>query len=175
MNYIVLAILFLLSGFFMKYSDDLFDENDDLRLASVFGVLCGIASGLAAVSDAGAAYVFIAIAIGNILALKVDGIHHIITLIVFIIVCLIYGIPQVSLVVLLICILAALGDEVGHETISNFTDNGFLNLFFEYRFVMKIVIFLLAISGAFNIIVFIYFILFEIAYTFGEIVFEKFN
>jgi len=175
MNYIILALLFFLSGFFMKISDDFFDENDDLKLASVFGLLCGIASALAAVSDVGAAYVFIAIPIGNIIALKVDGIHHILTLLVFVLICLVCGVPQLSLVVLLICILAALGDEVGHETISKVTDNVFLNLFFEYRFVMKIVIFLLAICGAFDVAVFIYFILFEIAYTIAEIVFEKLN
>ncbi len=159
----------------MKYSDDLYDENGDLKSACVFGILCGIASALAAVSDAGAAYIFIAIIIGNLIALKIDGIHHILTLVVFVIICLISGIPQLNLVVLLICILAALCDEVGHETISAVTDNGFLNLFFEYRFVMKIVIFLLAICGAFNIAVFIYFILFEVSYLISGIVFEKLN
>ena len=67
----------------MKYSDDLFDENHDLKYATVLGVICGLASGVAAIYDAGAAYIFIAIPIGNILALKVDGAHHIVTLIVF--------------------------------------------------------------------------------------------
>ena len=159
----------------MKYSDDLYDVNHNLLFASIFGILCGIASAIATVSDAGAAYVFIAILIGNLIALKVDGIHHIITLIVFICICLMLGIPDLSIVVLLICILAALGDEVGHETISGITDNRFLNLFFEYRFVMKIVIFLLAVSGAFSIFVFVYFILFEISYESAGIVFEKLN
>ena len=41
MSYIILAILFILSGFFMKYSDDLFDVDDNLAFASVFGVFCG--------------------------------------------------------------------------------------------------------------------------------------
>lgn len=159
----------------MKYSDDLFDVNHNVSFASIFGVLCGLASAVAAVSDVGAAYVFIAILIGNLIALKVDGIHHIITMIVFVIVCLICGIPDLSLIVLLICIIAALSDEIGHEAISRFTDNGFINLFFEYRFVMKIVIFLLAIFGAFSVVVFIYFILFEVAYEMAGIVFEKLN
>ena len=80
-----------------------------------------------------------------------------------------------SLTILLICILASLYDEVGHETISKVTDNELINLFFEYRFVMKIVIFLLAIFGAFDIVVFIYFMLFEVAYVTAGIVFEKLN
>ena len=83
------------------------------------------------------------------------------------------GIPDLSLVVLLICVLAALSDEIGHETIHRVTDNIFLNLFFEYRFVMKIVILLLALSGAFSIWVFFLFLLFEMAYLFGGIIFEK--
>ncbi|MDO5815563.1 MAG: hypothetical protein Q4Q18_07980 [Methanobrevibacter sp.] len=175
MNYIILAILFFLSGFFMKYSDDFFDERNDLKYASIFGVLCGLASAVAAVNDIGAAYIFIAILIGNLLVFKIDGLHHVITLAIFVIACLICGIPQLSLVVLLICILAAISDEVGHETISKVTDNGLLNLFFEYRFVMKIVIFLLAVCGAFSFWVFIYFIMFEVAYVMAGIVFEKLN
>ena len=55
MSYIILAILFFLVGFFMKYSDDLFDEKGDVKMASVFGILCGIASGIVTVSDVGAA------------------------------------------------------------------------------------------------------------------------
>lgn len=175
MSYIVLAILFLLSGFFMKYSDDLYDVNQDLKFASVFGILCGITSALATSYNADAAYIFIAILIGNLIALKVDGVHHIITLIIFIIISLALGIPEMNLVVLLICILSALGDEVGHELISNFTDNKFLNLFFEYRFVMKVVICLLAICGVFNILIFVCFLLFEIFYEVAGITFEKFN
>ena len=175
MSYIILGILFLLAGFFMKYSDDFYDENHNILFASIFGILCAIACGVATISNAGAAYIFLAILIGNLIALKVDGIHHAITLIVFVIVCLIGGIPDLNLVVLLICIVAALSDEIGHETISKITDNGFLNLFFEYRFVMKIVIFALAFGGAFSVAVFIYFIMFEIAYLFAGIIFEKLN
>ena len=67
----------------MKFSDDAYDENNDLKLATVFGVLCAIASGVAAIIDSGAAYVFIGILIGNLIALKIDGIHHWITLILF--------------------------------------------------------------------------------------------
>ena len=88
----------------MKYSDDLFDVNHDLKSASVFSILCGIASAIATVSDAGAAYIFFAILIGNLIAFKVDGIHHIITLVLFVIICLICGIPNISIIILIICI-----------------------------------------------------------------------
>ena len=63
MDYLILALLFLLSGFFMKFSDDLFDVNGDIKFASLLCILCGIASGFAAVYDIGAAYIFISIPI----------------------------------------------------------------------------------------------------------------
>ena len=170
-----MALLFILSGFFMKYSDDLYDVNHNLAFASVFGVFCGIASALAAVYSIEAAYIFIAILIGNLIAFKVDGLHHILTLIIFIFILLVGGIPDLNLVVLLICILAAFSDEVGHELISKVTQNKVLNLFFEYRFVMKIVILLLAVCGVFNILIFVCFILFEISYETAGILFESLN
>ena len=175
MSYIILALLFILSGFFMKYSDDLFDENHNLTFASVFGLVCGIASGFASIYNPEAAYIFLAILIGNLIVLKVDGIHHIVALIVFFIILLIGGIPELSLIILLICILAAISDEVGHEMISSLTQNRFMNLFFEYRFVMKIVLLLLALCGALNIWIFVCFILFEISYVCGGLVFNNFN
>ena len=107
----------------MKYSDDFYDVDNNLLFATIFGILCAVASAIAAVNDVGAAYVFISILIGNLIALKIDGIHHFITLVIFSIVCLICGIPDLSLTILLICILASLSDEVGHETISKVTDN----------------------------------------------------
>ena len=174
MNYLILAILFIISGFFMKYSDDLFDVNHNLKLASIFSLVCGLASGLATVGDSGAAYIFIAILVGNLIVLKVDGIHHLISLIVFVVICLIWGIPNIYLPILFVCILAAILDEVGHELLTN-DNNMFIALFFEYRFVMKIVVFLLAIFGAFDILIFIYFILFELSYVVSGLVFEKLN
>ena len=159
----------------MKYSDDLFDDKQDLKFASVFGVLCAIASAGATIYSTEVAYIFIAILLGNLIALKVDGIHHVITLLLFVLLCLVFGIPELSYVILLICILAALGDEVGHELISKVTDNKFLNLFFEYRFVMKVVILLLAIGDIFSIWIFLCFLSFEIAYEFAGIIFERFN
>lgn len=175
MNYIILAILFIISGFFMKYSDDLYDVNHNLTFSTLLGIICAIASVAAAIYNIDAAYIFISILIGNLIVLKVDGIHHIITLIVFLVVLLVAGIPDLSLVILLICILGSIGDEIGHELIPTRTENRFLNLFFEYRFVMKIVVFLLAVCGVFDIWIFVCFILFEISYVGAGIVFESFN
>ena len=81
MSYVILAVLFFLSGFFMKLSDDACDIGEDKSLAIALGILCAITSAFATVSSASAACIFIGILIGNLLALKVDGIHHILSLI----------------------------------------------------------------------------------------------
>ena len=175
MNYIVLGILFIISGFFMKYSDDLNDENHELTFSTLLGIICAIASALASIYSSEAAYLFISILIRNLIVLTVDGLHHIITLIVFLAILLIAGIPNLGLVILLICILGMISDEIGHELIPKKTDDRFLNLFFEYRFVMKVVVLLLALCGVFDIWIFVCFILFEISYVGAGIVFEKFN
>ena len=173
MESIILGILFLLSGFFMKLSDDFYDENLNLFLAIVLGIFCALTSAIATVFNEGAAYIFIGILIGNLFVLKVDGIHHILTGFIFILICLICGIPNLNLIVLLILILAAVSDEVGHDLIANYTENTFLILFFEYRFVMKILVFLLALFGAFSFEIFIFFILFELAYLVAGLVLKK--
>ncbi len=80
-----------------------------------------------------------------------------------------------SLVIMLICILGIICDEIGHELIPNMTDNRFLNFFFEYRFVMKIMVLLLAVCGVFDIWIFVCFIFFEIFYVVAGIVFERYN
>ena len=159
----------------MKYSDDLFDVNHDQTFSTLLGIICAIASVAATLYNTDAAYIFISILIGNLIVLKVDGIHHIVTLIVFTAILLITGIPDLSLVILLICILGSISDEIGHELIPTMTENRFLNLFFEYRFVMKIVVFLLAVCGVFDIWIFVCFIFFELSYEGAGIVFEIYN
>lgn len=125
MNYIILAILFILSGFFMKYSDDLYNVNHNRTLSTFLGIICAIASVAATLYNTDAAYIFISILIGNIIVLKVDGIHHIVTLVVFTVVLLFAGIPDLSLVILLICILGIISDEIGHELLPTKTENMF--------------------------------------------------
>lgn len=152
----------------MKFSDDFYDVYGNLKIATVFGVLCAVCSAFASVFDVGAAYIFISILIGNILALKVDGIHHFVTLVLFVLVLLIFGCPLLDISILIIGICAALFDEIGHELIPNLTNNSFLLFFFEYRFVMKVVILLMAISGVFSFWTFILFIIFELSYVMAD-------
>lgn len=173
MNYIVLACLFALSGFFMKFSDDAYDISGKKQYSSILGIFCAVASAVATIISTEAACIFIGILIGNLLAFKVDGIHHIVTLVVFAILVLIFGIGQINLVILLICIFAALLDEVGHELIAIKIDNKFIIMFFKYRFTMKVIILILAVIGLFNIWIFICFLLFEIFYEIAGYYYNK--
>ena len=171
----LLPLSYFLSGLFMKISDDEYDVKGNKLYSLIFGLVCAVFAAYATVTNADAAYIFIAILIGNFIALKVDGLHHIITLIFFVIICFIFGIPDISIWILIICILAAFFDEIGHDKIGNFVENKYVNLFFEYRCVMKVVILLLAIFGVFDLWTFIFFILFECGYELAGLIFSKLN
>ena len=72
----------------MKCSDDEFDEKNNRNLAIFLGIICGIFAAYATVTSMDAAYIFIGILVGNLLAMKVDGVHHIATLLTFLIIVL---------------------------------------------------------------------------------------
>lgn len=156
----------------MKFSDDAYDVSQNRVNSLIFGILCAVSAAAATVYSTGAAYIFIAILIGNLIAFKVDGIHHIVTLLIFIFICCICGIPQLSLVILLFCVFSALFDEVGHETINQLTDNKYLSYFFDYRCAMKVVVFILAVCGVFSWYTFLFFLIFEITYEIAGVIYE---
>lgn len=174
MEFIFIPILYALSGFFMKLSDDIYDDKHNKILASVVGVLCGLVTGIVSGSNLDAAYIFLGILIGNLIAFKVDGIHHIITLIVFLLVFYVFSIPSLNLILLAVIIVSALVDEIGNDNEKIYTYSRFLMYFFDYRFTMKVVIFILALSGFLNIWSFLFFICFEVSYEFARILFEKY-
>ena len=174
---IVLALSYFLSGFSMKLSDDYYDEKSNKRNAIFLGIVCGLFTALACSIDLDAACIFIAILIGNILALKVDGIHHIATMASFIIAFILLGFPNftfLSIITIIICIIGAIIDELGNDNEKIYQKSKFLEYFFDYRFALKIVILLLVLIGLLNIWSFIYFLCFEIAYEIARVLFEKY-
>ena len=179
-----LALSYFLSGFFMKLSDDEYDEKSNKTMAIVLGIICGLFTALACSIDLDAACIFIAILIGNILALKVDGIHHIatmasflITMASFLIAFIIFGLPSftfLSIITIIICMIGAIIDEIGNDNEKIYEKSKFLEYFFDYRFALKVVILLLVLIGLLNIWSFIYFLCFEIAYEIASVLFEKY-
>ena len=121
--------------------------------------------------------IFIAILIGNIFALKVDGIHHIATMASFIIAFILLGLPNftlLSVITIIICMVGAMIDELGNDNEKIYEKGKFLETFFEYRCALKVVILLLVLFGLLNIWSFIYFICFEFAYEIARFLFEKY-
>lgn len=180
----------------MKFSDDEYDEKSNKLIAVILGIFCGIAIAYLSSNNIDATYIFLGILIGNALAFKIDGIHHFATLITFLILFLIWGVfgingnilSSFSIITLFICMISALIDELGNDNIYLYEKNRFLKIFFDYRFSMKIAIFILAIFGLYqsfsgfsipyleflNFSTFIFFILFELFYLFAGLIFKKY-
>lgn len=150
MEIIVLALFYILSGFLMKFSDDAYDEMGDKKLASILGIICGICIGFLVVNSVDATYIFFAILLGTLFSKKIDGVHHIFTLATFVMVAFIYGVPQISILTLIICSIAAFIDEIGNDNLKLIEKSHFLEVFFRYRFAMKITIFSLAVLGLYQ-------------------------
>ena len=161
----------------MKLSDDEYDEKSNKAMAIVLGIVCGLFTAYACSIDLDAACIFIAILVGNILALKVDGIHHIATMVSFLIAFLFLGLQSftfLSIVTIIICMIGAIIDEIGNDNEKIYSKSKFLEYFFDYRFTLKVVILLLVLIGLLNIWSFIYFLCFEIAYEIARELFEKY-
>ncbi|MCI5737902.1 MAG: hypothetical protein PUB95_06600 [Methanobrevibacter ruminantium] len=174
---ISLALSYFFSGFFMKLSDDEYDEKSNKAIAILLGIVCGLFTAYACSIDLDAACIFIAILIGNILAFKVDGIHHIATMASFIIAFLFLGLQSftyLSIITIIICMIGAIIDEIGNDNEKIYSKSKFLEYFFDYRFALKVVILLLVLIGLLNIWSFIYFLCFEIAYEIARLLFENY-
>lgn len=180
-------ILYALSGFFMKLSDDAYDKKKNIFLAAFAGMFCGLFIGYLAVTSADAACIFIAILIGTILSLKVDSLNHIVALLLFVLIVVYIGIPTIGIITLLICSIAAFLDEIGNDNSWIKSKGKKIEIFFEYRFTLKVTILIFAVLGIlqntypglkvpgvqyFLLPTFIYFILFDLFY---EIAGLKFN
>ena len=161
----------------MKLSDDEYDEKSNKAMAIVLGIVCGLFTAYACSIDLDAACIFIAILVGNILALKVDGIHHIATMVSFLIAFLFLGLQSftfLSIITIIICMIGAIIDEIGNDNEKIYSKSKFLEYFFDYRFTLKVVILLLVLIGLLNIWSFIYFLCFEIAYEIARVLFENY-
>ena len=187
----LILILFILSGYFMKLSDNFYDDYDNKLLACINGVICAVVTGLLITNNTDAVYIFSAIVIGTLFSKKIDGIHHTITLITLIAFVLIYGFRlSVSLTVipLILCTMGAFIDEIGNDN-PNLINNRFLKFFFNHRFTMKIVVLCLSVANLLNQLygvnmgvfsglssmAIVYFLGFEVAYEFADISSEKIN
>ncbi|HHY01015.1 MAG TPA: hypothetical protein GX531_06565 [Methanothermobacter sp.] len=178
------AALYALSGFFMKFSDDAMDLKNNHILGVVSGIVCVVGIGYLAVNFSDAATIFLAILLGTILSVKVDKLGHMTTLIIFVVILFIWGIPTIGIITLALCTMAAWLDEVGNDR-KSFKKIKVVETFFKHRCAMKIMVFILCLLGClqltntvnglyfFQPITFIYFILFDLAYELAGLKFDS--
>ena len=162
---ISLALSYFFSGFFMKLSDDEYDEKSNKAMAIILGIFCGLFTAYACSIDLDATCIFIAILV------------HIATMASFIIAFLFLGLQSftyLSIITIIICMIGAIIDEIGNDNEKIYSKSKFLEYFFDYRFALKVVILLLVLIGLLNIWSFIYFLCFEIAYEIARVFFEKY-
>lgn len=179
-------VFYPLSGLFMKISDEAHDQKKNTILGVIAAVICGVSIGYLAVNSPDAACIFMAILIGTLAAWKVDCLNHVLSLVIFVGIILLLGFPAIGIITLVVCSAAAFLDEIGNDS-RWAARQKYLNWFFQYRFALKIVIFVFAILGLlvtiypylqtpgiqfFSPLTLIYFLLFEISY---ELVGLKFN
>ncbi|MGB9844950.1 hypothetical protein [Methanothermobacter tenebrarum] len=163
-------LLYLASGFLMKLADDLADETTAKIAGASAGILCGFSVGLLVTISSDAPYIFFGIFIGTLLAGKIDNLNHFLAGALFLLVALLGGLPVLEPVTLIVCVLGAFIDEVGHDLCK---DKGYLSRIFEYRLILKMGILVLAIIPHFISWIhgigwysLIFFLLFELSYEF---------
>ncbi|AUB58504.1 hypothetical protein BK008_09400 [Methanobacterium sp. MZ-A1] len=174
------AILYASSGFFMKFSDDALDMENNTIMGVISGLICVAGIGYLSVNFPDAATIFLAILMGTLFSGKVDKLGHIVTLVIFLAILVIFGLPSIGLGALIICTLAAWVDEVGNDR-ESLKGKKIVETFFNYRFTMKIVVLALALLGAFypvqfqgfQPVTFIYFILFDLSYELAGLKFNR--
>lgn len=181
------VLLYPLSGFFMKISDDMHDKKNNKLLGMVAGILCGVFLGYLVTVSIDAAYIFFGVFIGTFLAKKINCINHIVTAIIFLLIAFLLGFPAIGIGTLAICTIAAYIDEIGNDNKKIYEKSRILEKFFEYRFALKTAILILALFGIINsfypafqiygihfmaIQTFILFLTFELAYEFAGVKFD---
>ncbi|OPY25922.1 MAG: hypothetical protein A4E27_00818 [Methanobacterium sp. PtaU1.Bin242] len=176
-------IFYILSGLFMKISDDAHDRENNALLGVSAAIICGFSIGYLAVTSADAACIFLAILIGTIAAWKVDCLNHILSLLIFVGIIIILGFPAIGLVTLFVCAIAAFLDEIGNDS-DWAARRKYLHNFFQYRFALKIAIFIFTILGLiqttiqipgiqiFSPLTLICFLLFEVSYELAGLKFD---
>lgn len=143
-------LIYPLSGFFMKLSDDMHDKKNNRFLGILAGIFCGLFMGYLVTISVDATCIFFAIFIGTFLAGKINCINHVVTSVIFISLAFSLGFPVLGIGTLVICTAAAYIDEIGNDNNKIYQKNKFLEIFFEYRFALKTAIIILALFGVIN-------------------------
>ncbi len=167
----ILAIYFIISfilfGVGVKLIDDIFDKKISKEwVAIVLAPLVGILWAISMASSPAAASILAAILIAAVLKGKINNIGHQIGLLTILVILFFSEFVQFLWIPLIVISLAAISDEIGHDFVEkNKKINKVANYFFQYRFAMKLAVFLFALFNYFGWIFFFAFMAFDIAYV----------
>jgi hypothetical protein len=173
---IFFVISFFLLGLLVKFIDDSFDEKAYPRkLALILAPITAIFWAYIMSLNSTAGLLLTAIIIGVFVKGKIDNVAFVIAVFSVYFAYFFMGdwkflIDPTLLLILIIISIAGIIDEIGNDYIdkNNIYKNGFhgklMYFFFEYRFFMKIIVFLFALSGFYSIIFFIAFFFWDFGY-----------
>jgi hypothetical protein len=176
LKFIFFIVSFFLLGLLVKFIDDAFDEKAYSRkIALIFSPITAIFWAYIMSLDPAAALLLTAIIIGVLVKGKIDNVAFVIAVLCVYLVYFFVGDWQFIfnlsfLIVLIIISIGGILDEIGNDFVdkNNLYKKGFfgkiIHWFFEYRFIMKIVVLFFALIGAFDILFFIAFFFWDLGY-----------
>lgn len=175
MNEIIIFGLMALAGHLVKFTDQIVDANLKVpkKLKYVFGLAYGILIGTLIVFDARIAVLGIAVLLANFIYGRFDDAAHRIALAAIVALALVFGIPQINLMILVVLFLGAVSDEFFNDIADkNKFKSKILNKFFHHRLLLWAAA--IAVSLAFWDAFYIIGILcFDIAYKITELFTKK--
>ncbi len=173
---ILLFLGYIFVGGGIKYVDQAFDEFIfPKKKALVIGLICGVIGGMMIAADGPTSIIFLSILLGLVITRKIDNNAFITaTLIcIFLIIMRVIFSPvtisiDTQIIPVIFLVSGAILDEIGNDMADKGMFKGFLEKFFLYRCVVKVVMFLMVISGFFELYYFFAFLSFDITYTLVE-------
>jgi hypothetical protein len=149
------------------YDDKIFNKKIALSIAPFLGVLCAYTM----LINPAAATILLAVVIGVLFKGKIDNIAHLTGLVVILAIVFVAGV-QLMVVPLVFLAFAALLDEFGNDFVDkrknslnmNKYSHKFVVLFFDQRWVLKVIILILGIVGTISLVFFLAMFSFDYAY-----------
>lgn len=168
---IMICTSFFILGGGIKFIDDAFDEGIfNKKIAMIIAPLLGLLWGYTMYIDKYASTVLFAILLGVFFKGKIDNRAHLFGAIVIILFILSFKIRiDVMYIPLIVLFFSEILDEVGNDFVDkrNYSSNVFykpLKYFFEYRFMMKVMVIAIVVIGIFPYYIAVAFLLFDGSY-----------
>jgi uncharacterized membrane protein len=170
LNAVLLILGFGLCGALIKYIDQAYDVGAfDKRKALFFGIIAGVLMGSFVAIDSVAGMIFLSFVIFAFFTRKVDNppfyIVATLTFLIPMIAATLYNlIIQIDLFIFGSFIFSGIIDEEGNRRAYNHNFPRLIAQFFRYRMFMKVVVFILALLNYYDIIYFVAFMAYDLAY-----------